>query len=90
MLSLKYIKRDIIIGVNNELCNWWRGAYYQPPEDGFECTWCAGHGRVFVHSIYTALDEIVEIIPDIDVDCPHCDGTGEVPELDEYDDPSIL
>ena len=65
--------------------------YYQPPEPGFECTWCDGGGKVAVISFIDCRGYIKHISPDYgpEIDCPHCDGTGDEPELDEYDNPRI-
>ena len=60
-----------------------------------QCLWCDGQCKVEVHSV-TDVDGKVQrlgpfsyntVAPEID--CPHCDGTGNEPPPDPMDDPRI-
>ena len=55
------------------------------------CTWCDGNRLVAVGSIISPGGEIRSMIAwagnELEVGCPHCDGTGDEP--DPMDDPRI-
>jgi len=70
----------------------------QPPIEPPEvppCLWCDGQCSVDVHSVTDVDGKIHNIEPSrwgevpTEIDCPHCDGTGNEPPPDPMDDPRI-
>lgn len=57
-----------------------------PPDPPMECTWCDGGLVVAVGSIISPGGEIHSMElwagDEIEIECPHCDGTGDEPPFD--------
>ncbi len=66
-----------------------------PPDQPLECRWCDGQCKVEVHSVIDVDGKVQRLGPFSyntvapEIDCPHCDGTGNEPPPDPMDDPRI-
>lgn len=58
-----------------------------PPDPPMECTWCQGFAVVAVATIVTADGTVKNTDAwhgnELEIPCPHCDGTGEEPAPDD-------
>ena len=66
----------------------------EPPEVP-QCLWCDGQCTVEVDSVTDVSGKVQRLGPFSyntvapEIDCPHCDGTGNEPPPDPMDDPRI-
>ena len=67
----------------------------EPPDEPARCLWCDGQCKVEVHSVTDVSGKVQRLGPFSyntvapEIDCPHCDGTGNAPPPDPMDDPRI-
>ena len=67
----------------------------EPPDAPALCQWCDGQCKVEVHSVTDDDGKVQRLGPFSyntvapEIDCPHCDGTGNEPPPDPMDDPRI-
>jgi|TARA_Y100000310_G_C20625682_1_gene785743 DnaJ-class molecular chaperone len=70
-----------------------RNEQVDPPDPEQECAWCDGHKLVLLVAINDAEGTIQQVTCNrrnyTEVTCPRCQGSGDEPEIDPFDDPRL-